>query len=147
MNAARTADHRHAALVVAAVATSGSLYLSLVMGLVPCDLCWYQRIMMYPLVPLIAVGLLRDDSLAAYVLPMTVGGFSVAAYHNYLQMTPATGSCTSEVPCSVVQYSFPGFSLGGFTVLGGVTIPQMSLAAFGIITALFLLPRVAEVRV
>jgi disulfide bond formation protein DsbB len=128
-------DHRHAALVVAAVATAGSLYFSLGMGLVPCDLCWYQRILMYPLVPFIAVGLWRGDALAPYVLPMSVGGFVVATYHNYLQMTPATGSCTSEVPCSVVQYSFQG-----------VTIPQMSLTAFGIITALFLLASVLKGR-
>jgi disulfide bond formation protein DsbB len=128
-------DHRHAALVVAAAATAGSLYFSLGMGLVPCDLCWYQRILMYPLVVFIGVGLLRGDALAPYVLPMSVGGFAVAVYHNYLQMTPATGACTSEVPCSVVQYSFHG-----------VTIPQMSLTAFGMITALFLLPVVVGGR-
>jgi len=128
------------------VATSGSLYFSLVMGLVPCDLCWYQRILMYPLVPFIAVGLWRNDSLASYVLPLSVGGFAVALYHNYLQMTPATGACTSEVPCTVVQYSFPGLGIGGFTLFNGVTIPQMSLTAFGIITVLFLLPVVARVR-
>jgi disulfide bond formation protein DsbB len=128
-------DRRHAALVVAAVATAGSLYFSIGLGLVPCDLCWYQRILMYPLVPFIAVGLWRDDALAPYVLPLSAGGFGVAAYHNYLQMTPATGSCTGEVPCGVVQYSFQG-----------VTIPQMSLVAFGIITALFLLPAVVVDR-
>jgi disulfide bond formation protein DsbB len=128
-------DRRHAALVVAAVATAGSLYFSIGLGLVPCDLCWYQRILMYPLVPFIAVGLLRDDALESYVLPLSAGGFAVAAYHNYLQMTPATGSCTGEVPCGVVQYSFHG-----------VTIPQMSLVAFGVITALFLLPVVVSDR-
>ena len=128
-------DRRHAALVVAAVATAGSLYFSIGLGLVPCDLCWYQRILMYPLVPFIAVGLWRDDALAPYVLPLSAGGFGVAAYHNYIQMTPATSSCTGEVPCGVVQYSFQG-----------VTIPQMSLVAFGIITALFLLPAVVGDR-
>jgi len=125
-------DHRHAALVVASVATAGSLYFSLGLGLTPCDLCWYQRILMYPLVLIIGVGILRGDHLEPYVFPMSVGGFAVAAYHNYIQMTPAESpSCTSEVPCSVVQYS-----------IAGVTIPQMSLTAFGIIIALFLLARI-----
>lgn len=128
-------DHRHAALVVATVATGGSLYFSLGMGLIPCDLCWYQRILMYPLVPFLAVGILRGDSLSAYVLPLSVGGFAVATYHNYLQMAPVTGTCSSEVPCHVVQYAFHGF-----------TIPQMSLTAFGIITALFFLSLFAGVR-
>ncbi len=135
MEAPFDADHRLFALVVAAVATAGSLYFSLGMGLVPCTLCWYQRILMYPLVVVLGVGILRRDSVAAYVLPLSIPGFVVAAYHNYLQMTPASGACTGEVPCSVPQYRF-------FTdvVAGGVTIPQMSLTAFALITAAFLVP-------
>jgi len=87
---------------------------------------------MYPLVLIIGVGILKGDSLEAYVLPMSVAGFAVSTYHNYIQMTPAESpSCTSEVPCSVVQYS-----------IAGVTIPQMSLTAFGIIIGLFLLARI-----
>ena len=122
-------DQRHAAFVVAVVATVGSLYFSLGMGLIPCDLCWYQRIFMYPLVFVIGVGILRDEDVKSYVLPLSVGGFLVAMYHNYVQMTPASATiCTSDVPCDLVLYSFHG-----------VTIPQMSLTAFGIITALFLL--------
>ena len=37
------------AAAVAVVATAGSLYLSEVAHFVPCKLCWYQRIAMYPL--------------------------------------------------------------------------------------------------
>ena len=135
-------DHRHAALGVALVATVGSLYFSLGMGLIPCDLCWYQRILMYPLVPFLAVGILRGDSLRAYVLPLSIGGFFIAAYHNYIQMTPASGGvCTSGVPCEIPSALF-------FTDIytRGVTIPQMSLVAFGIITALFLLPNFTGIR-
>lgn len=119
--------------LVALVATTGSLYFSLGMGLVPCDLCWYQRILMYPLVPVIGISLLRRDQVRSYVLALSVPGFLVALYHNYLQITPATGVCTSEVPCSVVQYR-----------LHGVTIPQMSLTAFALITVAYLLPLVLQ---
>jgi disulfide bond formation protein DsbB len=134
-------DHRHASLVVATVATVGSLYFSLGMGIAPCDLCWYQRILMYPLVPFLAVGVLKGDDLAAYVLPLSVGGFGIAAYHNYLQMTPSSGSiCTGGVPCGLPSaYFFKDI------VPGGITIPQMSLTAFGIITALFFLSRFTRV--
>ncbi|HEY4411616.1 MAG TPA: disulfide bond formation protein B, partial [Gaiellaceae bacterium] len=38
-----------AAFVVAALATGGSLFFSEIAGFVPCDLCWFQRICMYPL--------------------------------------------------------------------------------------------------
>lgn len=129
-------DHRHAAFAVATVATVGSLYLSVGMGLVPCDLCWYQRILMYPLVLVLGIGIFRGDSVRSYVLPFSVGGLLVAAYHIYLQRTPATtGACTSEVPCEVVLYEFYGFS-----------IPEMSLTAFAIITVLFLVPTVLRNR-
>ena len=47
------------ALLVALVATLGSLYYSEVRGFIPCTLCWYQRILMYPLVAILLVGLLR----------------------------------------------------------------------------------------
>lgn len=135
-------DHRHLGFVVALVATVGSLYFSLGMGLVPCDLCWYQRILMYPLVVVLAVGIYRGDVLTAYVLPFSVSGFVVAAYHNYLQMTPATGGvCTADVSCEVPQYRF--FS---DAVAGGITIPQMSLAAFALITMAFLLPFAVGLR-
>ena len=36
--------------VVSFVATLGSLYFSEVRGYEPCELCWYQRIFMYPIV-------------------------------------------------------------------------------------------------
>ena len=51
------------ALCVALVATAGSLYFSEVAHFVPCKLCWYQRIAMYPLVPILAIAavfILRD---------------------------------------------------------------------------------------
>lgn len=132
-----TPDHRHVSLLVASVATVGSLYFSLGMGLIPCDLCWYQRILMYPLVPFLAVGILKGDYLRPYVLPLSVGGFLIAAYHNYIHLNPGSGGvCSSEVPCSIPQHVF----------FGGITIPMMSLAAFGIITALFLLPEFVEMR-
>jgi disulfide bond formation protein DsbB len=111
-------------LLVATVATAGSLWFSEGLGLIPCELCWYQRILMYPLVPIAAVALLERRDPRRTVLALAVPGFLVAAYHNYVQMNPAAGSCTSPVPCSTVQYR-----------AFGLTIPQMSLAAFGLIVA------------
>src|SRR5437870_4857275 len=43
------------AFVVAAVTTAGSLYYSESAGFTPCELCWYQRIVMYPLVVVLLV--------------------------------------------------------------------------------------------
>ncbi|NCC32318.1 MAG: disulfide bond formation protein B, partial [Chloroflexia bacterium] len=45
---ALTAATRHIALLSAMLATCGSLYFSEVLRWIPCELCWYQRILMYP---------------------------------------------------------------------------------------------------
>src|SRR5690348_2186396 len=37
------------AFVVASIATGGSLFYSQVGGAVPCEFCWFQRVLMYPL--------------------------------------------------------------------------------------------------
>ncbi len=70
----------------AAAATAGSLYFSEIAHLPPCVLCWYQRILMYPLVLIIAVGILRKDkSLPFYVLPLSILGGGIAFYQYLLQ--------------------------------------------------------------
>ncbi|WP_353635573.1 disulfide bond formation protein B (plasmid) [Halobacterium sp. NMX12-1] len=109
---------------VAAVATLGSLWFSLGLGLVPCTLCWYQRILMYPLVVVLGVAALEShNTIWRTVVPLTVVGASIAGYHSVLQAT--TASCTFAGPCAVVQWQTP--------VLG-LTIPNLSLIAFVLVT-------------
>ena len=117
--------------LVAAVATAGSLFLSLGLGLVPCDLCWYQRILMYPQV--VAFGVAAFEGRAtAYrtVLPLAVPGAALAAYHSWLQVASG-GRCTVGGACASVQLR-----------AAGLTIPNLSLVAFllvaGVATALWL---------
>ncbi|WP_415380792.1 disulfide bond formation protein B [Halosimplex sp. TS25] len=110
--------------LVAAVATAGSLYFSLGMGLVPCDLCWYQRVLMYPLVVVLGVALLeRRTGVYRTVLPLSVGGAALAAYHSWLQLSSA-GRCAFDGGCAAVQLRVVGLS-----------IPNLSLIAFVLITA------------
>jgi disulfide bond formation protein DsbB len=118
------------ATLVAIVATGGSLYLSLGLGLIPCRLCWYQRILMYPLVVVLGVAAYEGRSgVAMTVLPLSVLGTAIAAYHSYIQIAPSGGAqCT--VGCGLVQ----------FRVLG-LAVPNLSLLAFLLITASVLLVR------
>ena len=110
--------------VVATVATTGSLWFSLGLGLVPCTLCWYQRILMYPLVIVLGVAAVENhDTIWRTVTPLSVVGGVIAAYHSVLQAT--TTSCTFAGPCAVVQWRLP--------VLG-LTIPNLSLIAFVLVT-------------
>ena len=127
------------AWIVASMAMAGSLYLSDVVGLVPCLLCWYQRIAMYPLVLVLGVGLFRDDVGAwRFALPLPVVGLVIAAYHVALQLQPSLDvvSCEAGAPCTV-RY---------LAVFGFVSIPVMAGSAFLLITALLLVLRMLEAR-
>lgn len=123
------------AFLQALVATLGSLYTSEIAQLVPCLLCWYQRILMYPLVLILAVGIYRrDKGLPYYVLPLSVLGFFIALYHYLLQRGVIPESI---IPCSL------GISCASRLVewYGFITIPFLSLIAFAVISLcmLFLL--------
>lgn len=108
------------------VATLGSLYLSDIMQLTPCTLCWYQRILMYPLVIILGIGItLKDARLYVYSLPFAVIGWLIAFYHSFLQwgMINTSGVCTTAVSCTDKVINLLGF----------ITIPFMSLVAFTLI--------------
>ena len=69
--------------VVALTATFGSLFLSEIADFVPCELCWFQRIFMYPLaiaVPLMALA--RDSRAARYVVPLPFIGSCFSIYQD-----------------------------------------------------------------
>lgn len=116
------------ALAAAWIAMLGSLYFSEVLGYIPCTLCWYQRILMYPLAGILAVGLLRRDrGLPLYVLPFSLLGMGFSTYHYLIQKTTIFGgetTCQVGVPCSTNWINWFGF----------VTIPLLALVAFVIIT-------------
>jgi disulfide bond formation protein DsbB len=110
--------------VVAAVATLGSLWFSLGLDLIPCTLCWYQRILMYPLVVVLGVAALEShNTVWRTVVPLSLVGALIAGYHSVLQAT--TASCTLAGPCAVVQWQAP---------MIGLTIPNLSLIAFVLVT-------------
>ena len=124
-------------LVVALIAMSGSLYFSEVVHLVPCSLCWYQRIAMYPLVAILAVGAVQDEpGVWRYATPLAVIGLLVATYHVIIEWRPTLdlGVCTSGVPCTM-RY---------FAVFGFISLATMSGAAFLLILTLTMLLRWLE---
>jgi disulfide bond formation protein DsbB len=109
--------------LVAVTATVGSLYFSEVMGLIPCELCWYQRILMYPLVLVVGIAALEDrPGIYRTALPLSVAGTAVAAYHSYVQVAAESTTCTVG-GCGLVQLR-----------LLGLTIPNLSLVAFVLIS-------------
>ena len=125
------------AFCVALSAMLGSLYYSEVVGFVPCTLCWYQRILMYPLTLISLVGILKQDEyLPNYILPFSVIGIGVSTYHYLIQVgvLPHPSACTIGVPCNAQYVHYFGF----------VTIPFMALTAFILITGLMLFTKRAD---
>lgn len=120
------------ALVVATVATLGSLYYSEIADFTPCLLCWYQRICMYPLVPILAVGAWRrDPSVRLYAAAFVVVGAPLSLYHWLVERVPSLAdsvACSATTPCSVPY----------FEELGFVTLAWMALSAFLLIGLLLL---------
>ena len=71
-----------AAFLVAAIATGGSLFYSEVAPFIPCELCWFQRICMYPLsIILLLMAIWGDNRAARYILPLPIVGAGVSIYH------------------------------------------------------------------
>lgn len=114
------------ALVVALTATVGSLTYSWGLGYEPCEFCWFQRILMYPLVIILAMGLWkkRDSSAGDYALGLSIPGALIAGYHYLLQI-----GVTSYAPCDALGYSV---SCSKVFVMnfGYITIPLMAFSAF-----------------
>lgn len=115
-------------LILSLVGTLMSLYFSEILHFPPCILCWYQRIAMYPLIPILAIGIyLKDKKLPFYVLPLSVSGLFIAIYHNllYYKILPESATpCLLGVSCTTKYIEWFGF----------ITIPLLSLIAFLIIT-------------
>ncbi len=118
------------ALLAAWIAMLGSLYFSEVSHYIPCTLCWYQRILMYPQTLILAIGLLRkDENTPRFVLPFSVLGIGVSTYHVLLEKTDwfsGAATCQVGVPCTVIWFNWFGF----------ITIPFLALIAFLVITVM-----------
>ena len=121
------------ALMISLTSTLGSLYFSEILKLPPCLLCWYQRIFMYPLVVIFAVGIWKKDkNIPYFALPLSIIGTIIAAYHNllYYKIIPESlAPCTLGISCTTKQIEWLGF----------ITIPFLSLVSFIAITLIMLL--------
>ena len=117
------------ACAVALTCMLGSLYFSEVADFVPCTLCWYQRIAMYPLAVMLLIATLRRDrDVRWYVVPVAVIGACVSLYHYVVEWVPEaeTGICKTTVPCTFVWFRRFGF----------VSLPFMALSGFLLVISL-----------
>src|SRR5438876_6078426 len=126
--------------VVAAIATGGSLFFSEIAHFVPCELCWYQRICMYPLsITTLLAALFADPRAARYLLPLPAVGAGLSVYHLLVE----NGVVGQSLTCRI---SAPGgCGVKWINEFGYVTIPTLALTAFALVFA-FLLVAAFEPR-
>ncbi len=118
---------------ICAVSALGSVFFSHVMEFAPCVLCWYQRIFLFPLVIILAVGLFPfNRHVVKFARPLAVLGWLTALYHNLLYSGIIPNDlqpCSQGVSCTEEYIDLLGF----------ITIPMLSLMSFSIIIALLVL--------
>ncbi|MDD5050843.1 MAG: disulfide bond formation protein B [Candidatus Pacebacteria bacterium] len=126
--------HHHVFLVVF-LSVLGSLLYSNVIGFEPCTLCWIQRIFMYPMLVLLIVSFVRNESklMRPYLLWLSGLGGVVAIYQYLLQF-----GIVPSVVCSATAVSCAKLYVLGF---GFVTIPLMSLTVFALVFLALLLQK------
>ncbi len=119
-------------LLIALAATLGSLYFSEILRFPPCDLCWYQRIFIYPIPIIVLTGLyIQFKDIQVWIDPFIVLGLGVSIYHNliYYKIIEVIVPCSENAPCTTQYINLFGF----------ITIPLLSLIAFGSLGILSLL--------
>lgn len=121
-------------LAVAGVSTLASLYFSEVADYVPCRLCWYQRIAMYPIALIALVALIRRDRGARfYTVPLAAIGATISTYHYLIERGVIADSESCSLfgpPCAAVWFEHFGF----------VTLAFMALCGFVAIIVLNVVP-------
>lgn len=117
---------------ISIIALFGSLYYSEIRGFVPCTLCWYQRILMYPLVLISAIAIAQKNaSIALTTAIFAFIGTGLSLYHYGIQklsfLRESAPSC-GNVSCTGQYVNYFGF----------ITIPFLAFTAFLLITIISL---------
>lgn len=105
----------------------GSLYFSEIAGFIPCELCWWQRLLVYPLALFSTVAIFRKDykSFAYYSLPFGLIGIIASLYHSLLQWGVIEHNILDCSEGAAVSCSNPEIMIFGF-----ITIPFLAFLSF-----------------
>ncbi|HKD95280.1 MAG TPA: disulfide bond formation protein B [Gaiellaceae bacterium] len=132
------------AFVVAAIATGGSLFYSQVAHFVPCEFCWFQRVLMYPLSILTLLIAIRGDNRAArYLLPLPIVGAGTSIYHILIEQ----GVIKEPIGCFKSAPGGCGVNWIANHSFGYLSIPTLALTAFLLIIGFLLLASTGEAEV
>lgn len=118
------------ALALTLIGSVLTLVYSEIFGLLPCGLCWIERMMLWTQVPLLLTALYYNDRLIArYGIVLSSLGLLVSAYHHYIQMGgSAFIACPSSGGDCAKRFMFE---------FGFVTFPFLAVVLFAFLIALY----------
>jgi disulfide bond formation protein DsbB len=109
------------AFLISLAGVIGSLLFAQVAGYVSCDLCWYERIFLYPQAIMFFMAFWRKDrSIVSYSIVLSIAGALAALYQVYADIMAKPLCIAAAVSCGAAAAAQWGF----------ITVPVMSLAAF-----------------
>jgi disulfide bond formation protein DsbB len=124
--------------LIAGISTLGVLIFQFIYDTKVCELCWWQRIGMFPIEIIALVTLLsvsREQIAHRSIAILALFGGSIAAWHYYEHVRSFVFGLVSNLPCSAVGLT-PACSESPILVFGFMTIPGMALCAFTTILVL-----------
>ena len=103
-----------------------SLFYSNIVGFPPCELCWIQRIFLYPQLILFSMELYKKDrSIIDFSIVFAIFGSIVSMYHIYIENGGSSSlGCAALTPENINQVSCATRYIYEF---GYVTMPIMAL--------------------
>lgn len=110
-------------------ATVMSLYYQFSLHIEPCELCWFARVFMYPLVFIFGFAWVRGENakqtkLYDHVIVLSVVGLAISLYHHYLQL-----GFNLYKPCSTAVFAVD-CAKPTFIEFGFITYPFMAVVVF-----------------
>jgi disulfide bond formation protein DsbB len=123
--------------LIALAALCGSLFYSNVVGFAPCELCWWQRILLYPQVLLFLIALkYKDTGVFKYAWRLSILALLISLYQVYIQL-----GGFSVLPCTAAGSACAKIFIDAF---GYITIPVMSLTVCTYLLTVALMHRLAK---
>jgi len=112
--------------IIALISSLFSLVYSEIINFLPCYLCWYQRIFLFPTVFIFASAIWhKDRKIVKYTLPLLSVGLFISIYQNFIYYF---GPNFSDLPCDasgVSCYQHLVSEFGGY-----ISIPMLALTSF-----------------